>query len=148
MADCATAVVVIMVLLIVVSIFISIAYHPFGYAFLGIVILIIIIVAVDEAVDYCCGRRKSNRSPISSLLPTSAQQLEQAGDASDDIGVPPALNTNASASSWDHGRGESIVLQPPPPAVMRGPQRDRDSYLSLGGSVTYSESSTLVGAHV
>ena len=83
--------------------------------------------------------RRIDESPISSLLPTSAQQLEQAGVASD-IRAP---NINAPAFTWDHGRGESIVVQPP--AVMRSIDR-HDSY--LGGSVTYSETSTLVDTYV
>jgi len=118
--------------IIAVIIVIIFEFPPFGYIILAIVALFII-----AAVCNCCMKRKSEGSPISPLLPTSAQQLEQAGlgDASD-IPAPP----NAPAFTWDHGRGESIVLQTPPPAVMRGIDI-RDSY--LGGSVTHSEPSTL-----
>ena len=80
--------------------------------------------------------RGIDESPISSLLPTSAKQPEQAGAASD---IPHAPNTDAPAYTWDHGRRESIVVQPP--AVTRGIDR-HESY--SGVSITYSETSTLV----
>ena len=89
---------------------ISIFFPVFGYVVLAIVILAII----AAVFYYCCRRRKSDRYPIS-LLPISAQQLGVASN------IPRAPNTNTPAFTWDHhdGRGESIVLEPPPPAVMR-----------------------------
>ena len=102
----------------------------FRYAALGFTI----ILAILAAVWFFYWRKKRHGSPIS-LLPTSAQQ---AGDASDIRSAPDA---NAPAFTLDHGRGESEVLQRPPPAVMRGID-NRRSY--LGCPVTHPESPTLL----
>jgi hypothetical protein len=93
----------------------------FGYAVLGITLAL----AILAAIWFFYWRKKRHRS----LLPTSAQQT---GDASDIRSTPDA---NDPAFTLGHGRGESVVLPPPPPAVMRGID-NRGSY--LGRPVTHS----------
>jgi hypothetical protein len=102
---------------------------PLGYTILGIILTLAIL-----AVVLCCWRKIRDRSPTS-LLPTSVQQ---AGDASDIRSAPDA---NAPAFTCDHdGRRESVVLRPPPPAVMRDID-NRGSYLR---PVTHLESPMLL----
>jgi hypothetical protein len=113
-------------------IFLMVIFPVFRYAILGIIIILAIFVAISS----CCQRwaKKRNRSPRSLLvLPTSAQQ---AGDASDFHNDDPDSNT--PSFTQDHGRGESVVLQLPPPAVI---QMRRSN---LGPLVTHPTSPTLL----
>jgi hypothetical protein len=82
------------------------AVPPFAYAVLSIIALAIIAVICFSAFR---GKKRNG----SLLLPTSAQQ---AGDASD---IRNAPDGNAPAFAQHDGRGESVVLQLPPPAVVR-----------------------------
>lgn len=122
----------VLVVVIAMSIILMITVPALGYAVFGVILSFAILAAV-----WSLSRKNKRNVSHTSVLPTSAQQ---AGGACDIRSAPDA---NIPTFTWDHGRGENVVLQPPPPAVMRGiGNRASGSYLPH--LMTHPESPTLL----
>jgi len=124
------------VIICALAIFMMVMIPALGWTFLGIVLTLAIVMAIW----FFWWRKKHNRS-LRSLLPTSAQQ------ARDVSNTPHVPNVNPPAfTAYDESSGsESIVLQPPPLAVMQSIDNHGSD---VGCPVTHPVSPTLLPMHM